>query len=99
MHLRATEKPSTDGTTPIHRHRAAPTAATSNPSQEGSNQNHSAKNEAPTANEALVVSHCVSFDSTTGRAAMTFSLLPKYVPIANRQQLKAPPLPPIQLPK
>src|ERR1700675_2557885 len=57
-HLSATAKPRTDGTAPIHRHRAAPTAATSNPSQEGNNQNHSAKNRAPTPNEATVVSQC-----------------------------------------
>src|SRR5258707_5066727 len=73
MHLRATEKPSTDGTTPIHLHRAAPTAATPNPNQPGSSQNHNAKYAAPTPNEATVVSRCMSFDSTTGLAAMTFS--------------------------
>ena len=58
MHLNATAKPSTEGTTPIQRQRAAPIAPTRKSNHDGSNQNHSAKKEAPTASEATVASHC-----------------------------------------
>src|ERR1019366_10106596 len=57
-HRSATAKPSTEGTAAIQRHRAASAVSTRKPSQDGSNQNHSAKNAAPTAREATVAGQC-----------------------------------------
>jgi len=59
MHLNATAKPSTDGTAPIQRQRVTPFTSTRKSNHDGSNQNQSAKNEAPTASEATVASHDV----------------------------------------
>src|SRR6516162_3168377 len=58
MHLTATAKPSTEGTAPIQRQGATPIGSTRNSNHDGSNQNHSAKKEVPTASEANVASHC-----------------------------------------
>src|ERR1700733_5523041 len=64
IHLTATAKPSTEGTAAIHRHRAAPAVSTSKPSYGGNSQNHSARNDAPTTNDAMVVPQCTpSFGS------------------------------------
>src|SRR5215472_11685657 len=60
MHLNATAKPSTEGTTPIQRERAPSIASTRKSNHDGSNQNHSAKKEAPTASEATVASLCLA---------------------------------------
>ena len=87
-HRNATEKPKTDGTAPIHLQGASRAAATSKPNQPGSSQNHSAKNAAPTANEATVVSQTEPFDSTEGSLVMSDCLGPKYEPRASHQQQK-----------
>src|SRR5271169_6817992 len=56
-HRKATAKPSTEGTAAIQRHRATPAVSTRKPSQDGNNQNHSAKNPAPTIRDAIAVGH------------------------------------------
>jgi hypothetical protein len=55
-HCSAAAKPSTEGTPAIQRHRAKADVSVRKPSQDGSNQNHSAKNAAPTASDVTVVS-------------------------------------------
>src|SRR5262245_31529317 len=59
MHRNATAKPSTEGTAPSQRQGATPIASTRKSNHDGSNQNHSAKKEVPTASEAAVASHCL----------------------------------------
>jgi hypothetical protein len=54
-HRSATAKPITEGTPAIQRHRAALEVSTRKPSQDDSNQNHSAKNAAPTASDVIVI--------------------------------------------
>src|SRR5208337_3504906 len=51
----ATAKPSTEGTAAIQRQDAPDVASTRKPNHEGSSQNHSPKNAAPTTREATVV--------------------------------------------
>ena len=54
MHLSDTAKPITERTAPIQRQRATPIASTRKSNHDGSNQNDSAKKDAPTASEAVV---------------------------------------------
>jgi hypothetical protein len=53
----ATANPITDGMAASHRQRAAPAVSTRNPSHPGSNQNHNAKNDAPTASANAALGH------------------------------------------
>jgi hypothetical protein len=69
---------------PIQRQSAAPVVSPRKPNQDGNNQNHSARNEAPTASEAMVVGQCapgfVVCEAPDCPLAINSSIAPKYEP-------------------